>query len=75
MEIKNNRTINKITTIYTKDLELIENNSCDAYPYAIWVDKEQAKQKDIKKFLKDYPIELGLLKSGEIDYIVVEYDY
>ena len=75
MEIKNNRTIHKITTIYTSDLELIENNNCDVYPYAIWVDKQQAEeQQDIATFLEDYPQELELLKNGDIDYIVVEYD-
>lgn len=75
MEIKNNRTIHKITTIYTSDLELIENNASDVYPYAIWVDKRQAEeQQDIATFLEDYPQELELLNNGDIDYIVVEYD-
>lgn len=75
MEIKNNRTIHKITTIYTGDLELIENNNCDVYPYAIWVDKRQAEeQQDIATFLEDYPQELELLNNGDIDYIVIEYD-
>ena len=75
MELKNNRTIHKITTIYTSDLELIENNASDLYPYAIWVDKQQAEeQQDIATFLEDYPQELELLNNGDIDYIVVEYD-
>ena len=75
MELKNNRTIHKITTIYTSDLELIENNNCDAYPYAIWVDKRQAEeQQDIATFLEDYPQELELLNNGDIDYIIIEYD-
>ena len=75
MKIKNNRTIHTITTIYTSDLDLIENNASDVYPYAIWVDKQQAEeQQDIATFLEDYPQELELLKNGDIDYIVVEYD-
>ena len=75
MEIKNNRTIHKITTITTSDLDLIENNASDLYPYAIWVDKQQAEeQQDIATFLEDYPQELELLNNGDIDYIVIEYD-
>ena len=75
MEIKNNRTIHKITTITTSDLDLIENNASDVYPYAIWVDKQQAEeQQDIATFLEDYPQELKLLNNGDIDYIIIEYD-
>lgn len=75
MEIKNNRTIHKITTITTSDLDLIENNASDLYPYAIWVDKQQAEgQGDLRTFLLEHQAEYELLKSGEIDYIVVEYD-
>ena len=75
MERVNNRTVFKVITILTSDLDLIENNSSDVYPYAIWVDKQQAEeQQDIATFLEDYPQELELLKNGDIDYIVVEYD-
>lgn len=75
MERVNNRTVFKVITILTSDLDLIENNASDAYPYAIWVDKRQAEeQQDIATFLEDYPQELELLNNGDIDYIVIEYD-
>lgn len=75
MERVNNRTVFKVIIILTSDLDLIENNASDVYPYAIWVDKQQSEQKqDIATFLEDYPQELELLKNGDIDYIVVEYD-
>lgn len=76
MEIKNNRTIHKITTILTSDLELIENNASDVYPYAIWVDKQQAEenQGELRTFLLEHQEEYHLLINGDIDYIVVEYD-
>ena len=75
MELKNNRVIKKIVTIITKDLGLIEDNASDLYPYAIWVDKEQAETNgDLKTFLLIYEKEYELLIKGEVDYIVIEYD-
>ena len=75
MEIKNNRTIYKATTILISDLNLIENFASDTHPYCIWVDKEQAEQpSDLRSFLLDYETEYKMLINGDIDYIVVEYD-
>lgn len=75
MEIKNNRNISKITTILTSDLDLIENFNSDVYPYAIWVDKQMAEEgSDLRTFLLEHQEEYQLLSSGDIDYIVIEYD-
>lgn len=75
MEIKNNRNVFKIVVVLTKDLDLIENNNCDAYPYAIWVDKQQAEENgEIRDFILSHQAEYELLKNGDIDYIIIEYD-
>ena len=75
MQIKNNRNVFKVVVVLTKDLDLIENNSSDAYPYAIWVDKQQAEEQgEIRDFLLDYETEYNMLINGDIDYIIIEYD-
>ncbi len=75
MEIKNNRNINKFVTITTGDLDLIENNASDVFPYAVWVDKKQAEENgEIRDFVLSHPAEYELLKNGEIDFILIEYD-
>lgn len=76
MERVNNRTVFKAITILTNDLDLIENNASDVYPYAIWVDKQQAEenQGELRTFLLEHQEEYQLLANGEIDYIVIEYD-
>ena len=54
---------------------LIEDNSSDLYPFALWIDKEQAQSNgDLKTFLLEHEAEYKLLMDGEIDYIVIEYD-
>lgn len=76
MERVNNRTVFKVITILTSDLDLIENNASDVYPYAIWVDKQQAEenQGELRTFLLDYETEYNMLINGDIDYIIIEYD-
>lgn len=75
MERVNNRTVFKVITILTSDLDLIENNASDVYPYAIWVDKKQAEEQgELRTFLLDYETEYNMLINGDIDYIIIEYD-
>ena len=61
--------------IYTKDLDFVEHNSSDTHPYQVYVDDSLLKQdKRIQKFLEDYPKEKLLLRTGNVDYIIIEYD-
>ena len=61
--------------IFTSDLDFVENNSSsDVHPYQVYVDIDKLQEKDVQKFLKDYPKQTKLLTSGQIDYIIVEYD-
>jgi len=61
--------------IYTKDLDFVEENSSDVHPYQVYVDENRLnKDKDVKKFLEDYPKEKLLLRTGNVDYIIIEYD-
>lgn len=75
MERVNNRAVFKVIIISTSDLDFVENNARDVYPYAIWVDKQQAKEQgEIRTFLLDYETEYNMLINGDIDYIIIEYD-
>ena len=67
--------IKKIVTITTKDLDFIEENSCDLYPYVVWIDASvYQNNKSIKEFMDCNTKERDLLLSKQIDFVVVEYD-
>lgn len=75
MERKNGVEITKIVTVLTGDIDFINDYASDVTPYQIYVDLELAQEKEeIAEFLQGYQKEYELLRSGEIDYIIIEYD-
>ena len=75
MERKNGVEITKIVTVLTGDIDFINDYASDVTPYQIYVDLELAQKKEeIAEFLQGYQKEYELLRSGEIDYIIIEYD-
>lgn len=75
MERKNGVEITKIVTVLTGDIDFINDYASDVTPYQIYVDLELAQEKEeIADFLQGYQKEYELLRSGEIDYIIIEYD-
>lgn len=75
MERKNGVEITRIVTVLTGDIDFINDYASDIAPYQIYVDLELASEKEeIAEFLQGYQKEYELLKNGDIDYIVIEYD-